>query len=99
MNTELKKMCERKLVAEIFVPCPYSYLSDETGKCYPNICKNKGFPGCNLIPGRQAYETRGSRCSVKESNTGRQCERVLMKMFGSEGEEDGEKCAIKCFIN
>lgn len=49
--------------------------------------KNKGFPSCNLILGPQSYETRRSRCSVRVSNTGRQCERVLMRMLENEGEE------------
>jgi hypothetical protein len=36
---------------------------------------------------------------VRESNTGRQFEIVLMRMLGNEEEKVGEKCAIKCFIN
>jgi len=51
------------------------------------------------MSGPQAYETRQSSCSVRENNTGRRCERVLMRMLENEGEEDGEKCAIRCFIN
>jgi len=51
------------------------------------------------MSGPQTKETQRSRCSVRESNTGRRRERVLMRMHENGGEEDGEKCAIRCFIN